>query len=231
VDAAGIGPADHFLRISSSRSPHFLLSRHHGRVSHAPGHLVTPRLLLRRWTDVDRSPFAAMNADPEVMRHFPSPLDREESDRLLHRFEAGFEERGYGLWALERRDDGTFIGFAGLQPSPADVPCDGLVEVGWRLATRAWHQGFATEAAHACLGQAFGPLGLPAVCSFTAVRNAPSTALMRRLGMTEWRRFGHPRVRPDSPLHAHVAYRLDAGAWAKMGPAHQSPSPDSEETP
>ncbi|HEY9424520.1 MAG TPA: GNAT family N-acetyltransferase, partial [Microterricola sp.] len=73
----------------------------------APGpRIVTERLLLRRWTDADREPFARMNADPAVMEHFPAVLDRAASDALIDRIEAGFERNGFGrggfgLWAVE----------------------------------------------------------------------------------------------------------------------------------
>jgi len=79
----------------------------------------TDRLLLRRWRDADRAPFAAMGADPEVMRYFPSLLSRDDSDALAGRADASFDTRGYGLWALEHRGSGTFLGFTGLAPMPA----------------------------------------------------------------------------------------------------------------
>jgi RimJ/RimL family protein N-acetyltransferase len=95
----------------------------------------TERLLLRRWRDEDRAPFAALNADPEVMRYFPAPLDRAESDRLVDRIEARFEEQGFGLRALELLSTSEFIGFTGLNPMP-ELP-EGVLgaggeEVGWR---------------------------------------------------------------------------------------------------
>ena len=79
---------------------------------------TTARLLLRGWTDADRAAFAAMNADPEVMRHFPQALDRAASDAMLDRFVAGWAQRGLGLWAVERRADGLLLGWAGLNPMP-----------------------------------------------------------------------------------------------------------------
>ena len=82
----------------------------------------TERLLLRRWRDSDRAPFADLNADPEVMRYFPAPLDRAASDRSVDRFEQRFEEQGYGLWALEVLANGEFIGFTGLNPMPDGIP-------------------------------------------------------------------------------------------------------------
>jgi len=170
--------------------------------------IATERLLMRRWRESDRDPFAALNADPETMRYFVSPLDRAESDALADRIEALFETQGYGLWALEVRETRRFIGFTGLNPMPDGVPGAGGVEVGWRLARHAWHQGYATEAARVALGVAFDGVGLPEVWSMTSVINEPSQAVMRRIGLTEAARFEHPRVPPGHPLRAHVAFHL-----------------------
>jgi RimJ/RimL family protein N-acetyltransferase len=172
----------------------------------------TDRLLMRRWRDCDREPFAALNADPETMRFFPAVLDRAASDALVDRIEARFDELGYGLWALEIRATGEFIGFTGLNPMPDDVPGAGGIEVGWRLARHAWHRGYATEAARAAVGAAFGGAGLAEVWSMTAVLNEPSRAVMRRLGMTQVATFDHPRVPAGHPLRPHVTCHLPRGS-------------------
>ena len=307
----------------------------------------TERLVMRRWCEEDREPFAAMNADPEVMRYFPALLDRAASDALADRIEERFREQGFGLWALEvaapglastelagrelagrnspdgtrwtelagtgnlldgnsldelagrklagrnlldgpagrdlldgtrrnelagldlrtaprrtcwrnlldgtaggpagrnllddpldglagglldglagrlagrnsRRPHGTrrhgtrrhreFIGFTGLNPMPYGVPGAGGMEVGWRLARHAWHQGYATEAAVAAVGVAFQGAGLAEVWSMTAAVNEPSQAVMRRLGMAQHARFDHPAIEAGHPLRPHVAYRLE----------------------
>ena len=157
--------------------------------------LRTARLLLRRWRDEDRAPFAAMNADPVVMEHFPSPLTRQESDALVDRIEAHFDEHGYGLWAVEA--DGVFIGFTGLVWQTWEASFTPALEVGWRLARAAWGRGYATEAASAALGVAFGAAALARVWSITAVTNVRSQAVMRRLGLVDGRAAeGEPRVLP-----------------------------------
>ena len=168
----------------------------------------TDRLLLRRWLDSDREPFAALNADPKTMRFFVATLDRLESDAFVDLIESRFEQQGYGLWALEVTDTGEFIGSTGLNPMPDDVPGAGGTEVGWRLARHAWHRGYATEAARAALDVAFGGVGMTEVWSMTAVLNEPSQAVMRRLGLTEVARFDHPRVAAGHPLQPHVTFRL-----------------------
>ena len=168
----------------------------------------TGRLLMRRWRDSDREPFAALNGDPETLLFFPSTLDRAASDALVDRIEDLFAARGFGLWALEVTQTGQFIGFTGLNPMPPGVPGAGGMEVGWRLARPAWHHGYATEAARAALSVAFDEVGLGEIWSMTAVLNQPSQAVMRRLGMTEAARFEHPNVTAGHRLRPHVAYHL-----------------------
>jgi RimJ/RimL family protein N-acetyltransferase len=167
----------------------------------------TARLLMRRWREEDREPFASMSADPEVMRYFPAPLDRAASDVMVDRIEVLFERQGFGLWALELADTSEFLGFTGLNPMPDGVPGTGGLEVGWRLAQGAWHHGYASEAAAAAVDVAFGGIGLDEIWSMTAVRNEPSQAVMRRIGMTPYARFEHPRVELGHWLRPHVAFR------------------------
>jgi RimJ/RimL family protein N-acetyltransferase len=191
--------------------------------------LRTDRLRLRGWRDADREPFADLNADPEVMEHFPAPLSREQSDAFLAQIVAAWADRGYGLWAVEQRSDRRFLGFVGLAMWAFDAPFMPAVEVGWRLARDAWGRGYATEAATAVLDWAFDVLGLDEIVSFTAPVNARSTAVMERLGMARDPAddFDHPRVPVGHPLRRHVLYRISRGAWqtrragAGSGPAMQ----------
>ena len=177
--------------------------------------LRTERLLMRRWRRADLPAFAAMNADPEVMRHFPSPLDRVASDAFAERAMDHLERFGFGLWALELARTGDFLGFTGLNPLPEGVPGAGGYEVGWRLARHAWHHGYATEAARAALLVAFDRQRMHEVWSITAVTNTPSQAVMRRLGMRRHGEFEHPAVPRGHPVRPHVAYRLDRETWAR----------------
>jgi len=180
-------------------------------------HLQTERLTLRPWVAADREPFAALNADPEVMAHFPSTLDRAASDALADRIETRMVHQGWGLWVVEA-PDGRFAGIAGLNPVPADVRAllrgTPPVEVGWRFARWAWGHGWATEAATAAVRHGFDMLGLLEIVSFTAVGNLRSRAVMERLGMTrdEADDFDHPALPGDSPLCRHVLYRLGRGS-------------------
>ena len=182
---------------------------------HPPLQPRTDRLQLRLWRDADRAPFAALNADPEVMRHFPAPLAAEASDALMRRAQGLLRERGWGWWAVERCDTAQFIGFIGLGLPPATLPFAPAVEVGWRLARAHWGQGFATEGARAALRVAFETLGLQEVVSFTAASNLRSQAVMQRLGLQDAQApFEHPNVPPGHPVRPHVLFRLQRDAWA-----------------
>jgi len=187
--------------------------------------LRTERLLMRRWRESDRGPFAAMNADPRVRRFFPDLLDRSASDASIERYEQRFQTNGVGLWALEAWATGAFLGFTGLDPMPDDVPGAGGWEIGWRLAEHAWHQGYATEAARAVLDLAFGRLQLAEVWSMTAVVNEPSIAVMRRIGMREQARAEHQRIPPGDPLRQHVFYRITATEHAAQAAGRGRPYP------
>ena len=180
-----------------------------------PTAIITPRtarLQLRQWQPQDREAFAAMSADPEVMRYFPAPLTRAQSDAMADKCQALIAERGWGAWAVERIADQAFIGMVGLHIPQADLPFSPCVEVLWRLARHAWGQGLATEAAEAALTVGFDHLQLPEIVAFTTHSNTPSQAVMQRLGMERDTAadFDHPALPAGHPLSAHQLYRLPA---------------------
>ena len=181
--------------------------------------LETPRLFLRQWRDADYVPFAALNADPAVMEFFPEPLERSASDALAYRCRALIEQRGWGVWAVELKDEGRFIGSTGLHVPAADLPCSPCVEVGWRFVRDAWGKGYATEAASAALRFGFTVPVLPEIVAFTALGNARSQAVMERLNMRrDQNTFQHPALPEASPLREHCLYRITRLEWlAKAG--------------
>jgi RimJ/RimL family protein N-acetyltransferase len=144
------------------------------------------------------------------MRHFPAPLTREESDALADKIETAITQQGWGLWALEVRESGEFIGFTGLSRPAFDAHFTPAVEIGWRLARPAWGRGFATEAARAAAAYGLETLAAGELVSFTAVANTRSRAVMERLGMTHDPAddFDHPSVPAGHELRRHVLYRL-----------------------
>ena len=166
-----------------------------------PALLASPRLQLRPWQDADREPFAAMTADPEVMRHFPAVLTREQSDAWIDRMSRKISERGWGLWALDYLAEGApapqFAGFTGLNIPDPEFPFGPCVEVGWRLARRFWG------------------LGLEEIVAMTTLRNTRSRAVMQRLGMQESPadEFDHWAYPADSPERRCCVYRLTRAHW------------------
>ncbi|WP_323798032.1 GNAT family N-acetyltransferase [Nisaea sp.] len=172
--------------------------------------IETERLILRRWRAADRAPFASLNASAEVCAFLPKQLTREESDALADRIELHFEERGFGLFAVERKDKSAFIGFTGLSVPRFEAPFMPAVEIGWRLDHAQWGQGFATEAARGALAHGFGQLGLEEIVSFTVPMNIRSRAVMEKIGMHHdpANDFDHPMLEPGDPLRRHVLYRI-----------------------
>jgi RimJ/RimL family protein N-acetyltransferase len=182
------------------------------------GPLRTERLVLRRWRRSDLEPFAALNADAEVMAHFPSTLDRAASDAAAAAADAAFDQHGFGPWALEAADNATFVGFTGLAVPRVEAHFTPAVEIGWRLARAAWGHGYATEAATATLDDAFDRVGLRQVVPYTAAGNGRSQAVMQRLGMTRDPAddFEHPNLPAGHRLRRHVVYRIDAATWQTL---------------
>ncbi len=153
-----------------------------------------------------------MNADSEVREHLGDLLTREESDASVARFQAEFDERGYGWWAVEVQATGEFIGFAGLDQVDDGMPFTG-VEIGWRLARSAWGQGYATEAALTVLAYGFDTLDLSEILAVTTVTNLRSQAVMRRIGMTRDPADDFDdSTAPEGPLRPNVLYRIARSA-------------------
>jgi RimJ/RimL family protein N-acetyltransferase len=150
-----------------------------------------------------------------VLEFLHAPLSTAETRALIERIEAGFEQRGYGWWALELPGEAQLIGFTGLNPVPADVPFAPAIEIGWRLARAYWGRGLATEAARAVATHAFDTLAVGSLVAYTARRNARSRRVMERLGMhrVHGGDFLYPRLAADDPRADSVLYRLDAGYW------------------
>lgn len=181
--------------------------------------LRTERLLLRAWREADRDPFATLNADLQVMEHFPAILTQEQSDAFVERIATQFQETGWGLWAVEVADgsalQGAFIGYVGLWAADHLEPL--TVEVAWRLAKDAWGQGYAPEAAAEALRYGFEVAELGEIVSFTVAQNGNSRRVMEKIGLKRQaeRDFEHPNVDPEAHPHLvpHVMYTLDRDEW------------------
>lgn len=172
----------------------------------------TKRLGFRGWSLEDRIPFAKINGDNQVMRHFPKTLSSSESDDLYNKISSHFHEHGYGLYAVDLLQTGRFIGFIGFQHTTFQADFTPCVEIGWRLTPHFWNNGLATEGAKKCLEFGFLEFGFTDVFSFTAKRNKPSEKVMQKIGMNFLGEFDHPLVEAHSPLHKHVLYHISSNA-------------------
>jgi ribosomal-protein-alanine N-acetyltransferase len=189
--------------------------------------LHTPRLTLREWRDADVNAFAAMFDDPPVMEFLPPAQDRAAIEAIVGRVRAHFTQHGFGWWAAElkapgNRTSGQFIGFIGLSHVPFQAHFTPAVEVGWRLASAHWGQGYATEGAKAALAAGFTRLGLQEIVSFTVPANRRSWHVMQRIGMThdDADDFDHPRLTEGDPLRRHVLHRISRKRWVEMSEQH-----------
>lgn len=178
----------------------------------------TDRLVLRNWRERDRDLFHRINSDDRVMEFFPFRRDRAQSDALMDLLRDEIDEVGYGFAAVEIAGTGECAGFAGIAEAETEpVLPAGTVEIGWRLTPEFWGKGIASEAARAWLAFGFGEAGLDEIVSFAVCDNHRSTAVMRRIGMTEvpGGAFRHPKVLDTHPhLQTHVLYRITRETWA-----------------
>ncbi len=172
--------------------------------------LRTRRLVLRGWRDADLDTFASLNADPAVMEHFPSTLDRASSNALAVRIAANLAADGFGFWAVEIPGVTGFAGFCGIAPVRFGAEFTPAVEAGWRLDRARWGKGYAAESAQAAIDYGFATAGLDEIVSFTVPQNLRSRALMERLGFVHDPAgdFDHPFLAGSDKYERHVLYRL-----------------------
>jgi RimJ/RimL family protein N-acetyltransferase len=170
--------------------------------------LETERLILRGWREDDAESYAALHADPHVAYWLGGRLTPDEAYASLDRNRQRIEAQGWGMFAVERKDDEMLLGVAGLQPVADEIPVGPGVEASWRFSPAAWGRGYCTEAMRAVLADAFRR-GEPEIVSFTASTNTRSQAVMNRLGFKRDAAsdFDHPRL-VNHTLSRHVVYRL-----------------------
>ena len=176
--------------------------------------IQTERLRLRTWQGADRDDFAALNADPIVMKDLGGPLDRGDSDRKFDRYLKTWESNRYGRWLVETIS-GEFLGYCGVMPVRDDHPIGLHDEIGWRLIRKAWGNGYATEGARAALIDVFRRVKLLEVLAYTAPDNLRSQAVMKRL-----------RLRRDASRD-FIIYSDRVGTWQGLVWRAQSDFPAS----
>jgi RimJ/RimL family protein N-acetyltransferase len=171
--------------------------------------IETERLILRTFRQSDLAIYAALNADPEVMRYLGGVIDAAESDHIAGLAQENYAMHRVGLLAIERRADGVFLGMCGLH----HVTWYPDIEIGWRLAREHWGNGYATEAASAWLEYGFQTLTLPRIISICDVPNSRSIAVMERLGMS----LDHEaELDEDGEKFEAAVYAITADRWRQL---------------
>lgn len=177
-------------------------------ISQTTKYAETERLILRSWKSEDLSLFTEMNKDARVMKYFPELLTEDETEAFYNRIQEEFDRKSWGLYAVELKSTGCFIGYVGLHEIGFEADFTPGIEIGWRLAADYHNYGYATEAAKEVLRLAKS-FGIGRLFSFTAEINKPSERVMQKIGMEKVGEFIHPRLTADSPLCQHVLYRID----------------------
>jgi RimJ/RimL family protein N-acetyltransferase len=169
---------------------------------------TSQRLGFRNWQTEDLQEFAALNADPEVMEHFPKTLTTKETGMLIERFQQCYETRGYAYFATELQETGELIGFIGLLYQEYEAVFCPATDIGWRLKKSAWGNGYATEGAKRCLEYAFSELNLSRIISTCTVDNARSEHVMKKIGMSKQGAFKHPKLKAYPEYEQCVWYAI-----------------------
>ncbi len=172
--------------------------------------LETKRLILRRWTQNDKIPFREINKDLRVMEFYPNTCTSIESDQIVDDAEKHFEKYGFGLLAVELKNNNKLIGFVGLQNVPFDSHFTPAVEIGWRVSYNQWGKEYATEAAKAIIEWGFSHLNLNEIVAMTVPQNNRSRRVMEKVGMLYDKEgdFENPRIPLGHQLRQHVLYRI-----------------------
>ena len=171
--------------------------------------ILTERLILRTWETKDVEQCIEMNQDVDVMKYFPAILTKEQTIQFYDRVQKHFLENGFGLYVVENKQTKAFMGYTGFMIANFEASFTPCVEIGWRFKKQYWRNGYATEAAKACIQYGFSKLGFDKIYSFTATPNIKSENVMKRIGMVKTGTFNHPKIDKDHILNVHVIYELD----------------------
>lgn len=170
-------------------------------------YMETPRLILRDWKEEDIPVFAGLNSNDQVMEFFLKKLSYQETLDFYYRIRKEFASRGYGLYAVEKKENHAFIGYVGLHDITFDVDFSPAVEIGWRLIPEVWNQGYAHRSACSLSGICKKDIGTERIIFFQS-QTKRSERVMQKIGMVKSKEFDHPLVSPDHPLCRHVLYKI-----------------------
>lgn len=167
------------------------------------------RLGFRNWTLQDLPELSRINADLEVMKHFPEPLNHDESTNILKKLQEQYQSYGYTYFAVEILETTEFIGFIGLARQEYITQFTPATDIGWRLKKEAWQKGYATEGALKCLEFGFNTIKLERIISTCTIGNKKSENIMKKIGMIKKGYFRHPKLSNYPDLEECVWYEIE----------------------
>ena len=167
------------------------------------------RLGFRNWVHSDIEKMIAISADPKVMEFFPAPATPLQTEQSIERMQVQYLERRHCYFAVDHLESKEFIGFIGLLYQDYEAEFTPCVDIGWRLATKHWGEGYATEGAKRCLSYAFDDLKLNAIYSTAPIVNTKSINVMEKIGMKKISTFIHPRLKDYELLRECALYRIN----------------------
>jgi len=179
----------------------------------SPYLFTSERLGFRNWKKEDIEPMANISSDEKVMEFFPYVARFDQTEAFIFRMIEMCNKKGYCYFAVEILDTKEFIGFIGLSDQDYDAPFTPCIDIGWRLTTEHWGNGYATEGAKKCIEYAFQELKLKEIFSITPQINQKSEAVMRKIGMNKHLNFKHDRLEEYQHLADCVCYKIESNNY------------------
>ena len=166
--------------------------------------LETARLRLREYTLCDFDALYEILSDAETMKYYPKPYDDAGVTRWIRWCMDSYEKNGFGLWAIELKESGAFIGDCGITMQPIDGSW--LPEIGYHISKHHWRRGYAKEAARAVRDWCFTHTDFDAVYSYMTCTNVASYSTAASIGMTRIKQYDDDGV-------PHFVYRMTRQVW------------------
>ena len=170
---------------------------------------TSERLGFRKWKLTDIDDMHQINSDEKVMEFFPAFPTKEQTADFVKRMISQFENKGYCYFAVDKLDDSRFIGFIGLSDQTYNADFTPCVDIGWRIKSSEWNNGYATEGALKCLDYALNELKLEKIYSVAPKVNIKSEYIMTKIGLKKQYEFEHPLLANDERLRTCVLYKKE----------------------
>ena len=154
-----------------------------------------------------------MNADEDVMEHFPKILTENETSDLFNRFQNHYKENGYTYFATEILKTRELIGFIGLAFQEYETKYTPATDIGWRLKKIFWGNGYATEGAKRCIEFGFKKFNLDTIIATCTERNHKSENVMKKIGMEKIGEFIHPELKEYPEYEKCICYKINKNVW------------------